>query len=263
TYATHEYKASPALLQQLIHASRPEKIDQDYYPLIREIFRKPHAYCVLVTLSRARLLDYVIPPLKKVIDLPQFDGYHRFPVDAHLLASLYHLENIEDPFVRSLYEALSAKEREMIKLVTFLHDAGKGRQRDHSLVGASLFRIFARSLGFEQEQIDEGIVLIHNHVLMSNVAQREDLYSEKSIMKFASQFKTKKMLDLIYILTYADLNGVGQEIYSTFTARLLKTLYNQSVESLEHEEMMDEVALRVTKEKSLKCCADFQALSRI
>ena len=261
-HASEEYKASPALLQQLSHASRPEKIDQSYYPLIREIFQKPYAYSILVTLSRARLLSYIIPPLKKVIDLPQFDGYHKFPVDTHLLASLFHLEHIEDPFVLSLYETLNAEEREMLKLVTFLHDAGKGRKREHALVGASLFKIFARSLGLSKEMIEKGIILIHNHVLMSNVAQREDLYNEKTIMMFASQFKTKKMLDLIYILTYADMNGVGKDIYNTFAARLIRTLYTQSIESLKHEEMLDKAAMRVTKEKSLKRFKPFKKLPR-
>jgi len=261
-HASEEYKASPALLQQLSHSSRPEKIDQEYYPLIRKIFQKPHAYSILVTLSRARLLDYIIPPLKKVIDLPQFDGYHKFPVDTHLLACVYYLEHIKDPFILALYESLDAEEREMLKLVTFLHDAGKGRKRDHSLVGASLFKIFAKSLGLSEAMIEHGITLIHNHTLMSNVAQREDLYNEKTILMFASQFKTKKMLDMIYILTYADMSGVGNDIYTTFTARLLKTLYRQSIESLEHSEMLSETAMRVKKQKSLQRFEPFNALSR-
>ena len=261
-HASEEYKASPALLQQLSHASRPEKIDQNYAPLVREIFQKPHAYSVLMTLSRARLLDYIIPPLRKVIDLPQFDGYHQFPVDTHLLSSLYHLEHIEDSFILSLYDALSTDEREMLKLVTLLHDAGKGRKREHALVGASLFKIFARSLGLSREMIEKGVILIHHHVVMSNVAQREDLYNEKTIMMFASQFKTKKMLDLIYILTYADMNGVGKDIYNTFNARLIRTLYTQSIASLKHEEMLDKAAVRVTKEKSLKRFKAFKKLPR-
>lgn len=259
-HASKEYKASPALLQQLVHAPRPKKITAAYYPIIREIFQKPHAYSALATLYRARLLDYIIPPVKKVIDLPQFDGYHHFPVDTHLLACLYHLEHIKDPFVLSLYETFTTQEREMLKLVTFLHDAGKGRKRNHSLVGASLFRIFAKSLGLSEKMIEMGIILIHNHVLMSNVAQREDLYDEKVILMFASQFQTKKMLDLIYVLTYADMSGVSVDIYNTFTARLIRTLYTLSIESLHHTEMLNEAAMRAKKEKSLKRFEPFERL---
>ena len=260
--AKSEYQASPALLQQLLHASKPAKIDQEYYPVIREIFQQNHAHSVLTTLYDAHLLYLVIPALKKVIDLPQFDGYHEFPVGVHLLHCLYWLEHIRDESIRALYEALDPREKEMLKLATFLHDAGKGRKRDHSLVGASLFKFFARQLGYEETMIQSGITLIHHHTLMSNIAQREDLYNEKTILKFASRFKTKKMLDMIYILTYADMNGVGSEIYNTFTARLLQTLYTQSIETLEHGEMLNMTAKRVKKEESLKRSKLFTALPR-
>jgi len=260
--ASVEFKASPALLQQIRHISKPKKIDREYYPIIRKIFQQKHSFSILVTLIRARELKYIIPPLKKIIDLPQFDGYHQYPVDVHLLASIYHLEHIEDNFILSLYGDLSDDEREMLKIVTLLHDAGKGRKMDHSLVGASLFKVFAKSLGLDQKMIDMGIILIQNHTIMSNTAQREDLYNEKSIMKFSSQFKTQKMLNLIYILTYADMCGVSSDIYNTFTSRLLKTLYNRSIESLEHSSMLDETAMRVRKEKSLKRFKPFIELSK-
>ena len=263
SHAHTEYKASPALLKQLSQAKIPKQLDNDYYQIIRQIFQQSHSFSILVTLLRARVLKDIIPALKKVIDLPQFDGYHKFPVDTHLLSSIYHLEHITDPFIGGLFDSLSSEDKEMIKLVTLLHDSGKGRKQEHSVVGATLYKFFAKSLGYNKEMINSGIVLIHNHTLMSNIAQREDLYSEKIILKFASQFKTRRMLNLIYILTYADMNGVSDDIYSTFTARLLKTLYNQSIESLEHADMLDETAMRVKKEKSLQKFKPFMALPRI
>lgn len=261
-HATVEYKASPVLLHRLSYASIPPKFSKEYYKIIRKIFQQPYSYNILITLSRARVLKDIIEQLKKIIDLPQFDGYHKFPVDAHLISSVYHLEHIKDPFVLSLYENLTAEQKEMLKIVTLLHDAGKGRKLDHSLVGASLFKVFANSLGLKAKMIESGIVLIHNHILMSDIAQREDLYNEKSIMKFSSQFKTKEMLNMIYILTYADMNGVGTDIYNTFTSRLLHTLYNKSIESLEHTEMLSEAAMRVKKEKSLKKYQPFTELPK-
>jgi len=95
---------------------------------------------------------------------------------------------------------------------------------------------------------------------MSNIAQREDLYNEKTIFKFVAHFKTKRMLDMIYILTYADMNGVGEDVYSTFTARLLRTLYMQSINTLEHDEMIDETAKRIKKENTLKRSTKFNSL---
>jgi [protein-PII] uridylyltransferase len=98
---------------------------------------------------------------------------------------------------------------------------------------------------------------------MSNVAQREDLYSEKVILAFASHFQTKKLLDMIYILTYADMNSVGKSIYNSFNARLIKTLYMRSIDVLSHTTMLDKVAKRIKKEQTLKKYGDFTELTKV
>jgi len=261
-HAQKPFYAHSTFLQQLIVADRPDRPDETLYKTIARIFYQPYSYYILSSLSFSRLLKYVIPPIRKVVDLPQFDGYHKYAVDIHSLKSVYHLEHIEDPFILDLFEQLNNDEKAMLKLVTFLHDAGKGRKRDHHLVGASLFKIFANKLHMKPDLIKMGETLILYHTLMSNVAQREDLYSEKVILAFASHFKTKKLLDMIYILTYADMNGVGKDTYNSFNARLIKTLYMRSIEALSHTIMLDKAAKRIKKEQILKKHPDFLALSR-
>jgi [protein-PII] uridylyltransferase len=259
-YASDEYRVSPALLCQLLEAPKPARLTNKYTHVIRDIFRQKHAHSALNAIWEARLLSFVIPSVNKVIDLPQFDGYHEYPVDAHLLQCLYCLEHIKDEAIKTIFDALEAPEKEMLKIVTFMHDAGKGRIKSHSLVGASLFKAFAKKLGLSEALIEDGATLIQYHTLMSNVAQREDLYSEKTILEFASHFKTKKMIDMIYILTYADLNGVGDRVYNSFNASLIQTLYTQSLEALEHGSMLDETAKRVEKEEHLKRTEQFKTL---
>ena len=254
--------AHPTLLQQLTNIPKPERLDDDLYKTIASLFYQAHCYSVFTALSYAKLLRYTIPPIKKVVDLPQFDGYHRYAVDTHSLKCLYHLEHIEDVFISDLWETLSIDEKAMLKLVTFLHDAGKGRKRDHHFVGASLFKVFAKRLHIDDTLIAMGETLILYHTLMSKVAQREDLYNETVILSFASHFKTQKLLDMIYILTYADMSGVGNSIYNSFSAKLIKTLYKQSKEVLGKTTMLDEASKRVKKEQSLKRSKNFLSLSK-
>ena len=262
TFADTPFYAHPTFYEALLSAERPERPNAQLYRTIRNIFYQPHAYSILSTLSYARLLKYVIPPVKKIVDLPQFDGYHQYAVDIHSLRCVYSLEQIDDPFIEALYKNLNTDEKAMLKLVVFLHDAGKGRKRDHHQVGASLFRVFADRLHIDLELVKMGERLIQYHTLMSNVAQREDLYNEKVIIAFASHFKTKKLLDMIYILTYADMNGVGKGIYTSFNARLIKILYQRSLEALDHTIMIDEAAKRLRKEQSLKRDPEFLSLTR-
>ncbi|MDQ1325700.1 MAG: [protein-PII] uridylyltransferase [Campylobacterota bacterium] len=257
------FDAHPTFLAQLIKVNKPARHSKSMLLAIKYLFFQPYSYNALKILSTAKLLDYVIPPLKKVIALPQFDGYHQFAVEIHSLECVYHLENMNDMFIANLFQALSAEEKALLKLVTLLHDAGKGRKRDHHQVGASLFKAFACKLGFDLQLIEMGETLILYHTLMSKVAQREDLHNEKVILRFVSHFKTKTLLDMIYILTYADMNGVGEGIYNSFNAKLIKMLYLQSIKSLEHTEIIDETAKRIKKEQTLKKHPAFLALGKL
>jgi [protein-PII] uridylyltransferase len=261
-HAKNPFYAHSSFIQQLLTADKPDRPDKLLYETIARFFHQPYSYYIFSALSFARLLKYVIPSIRKAVDLPQFDGYHQYAVDIHSMKCVYHLEHIEDPFIQNLFESLNTDEKAMLKLVTFLHDAGKGRKRDHHLVGASLFKIFAKKLQIDPELIKMGETLILFHTLMSKVAQREDLYSEAVILSFTSHFKTAKLLDMIYILTYADMSGVGNDVYNSFSAKLIRTLYKQSVQVLGQTKRLDEAGKRAKKIATLKRRKGFLSLSR-
>jgi len=248
----------PMLLSQLINASKPDRLDKKLYSVVSEMFEQKSLYSILYTLSYARMLKYTIPPMKKVVDLPQFDGYHHYAVDIHSIKAIKVLENIEDEYLQMIYDSLSPKEQKLLKVVTFLHDCGKGRKKDHHMVGASLFKMYAKKLSFSQDEIDMGERLIAYHTLLSNMAQREDIYSQKVILSFASHFPSKKLLDMIYLLTYADMNSVGESIYTSYSSNLIKTLYNNAIDTLLRKELLDESAKRVKKENALKRNMEFK-----
>ena len=200
--------------------------------------------------------------MKKAIDLPQFDGYHKYSVDIHSLQSIYHLENIKDNYIKNLFRSLDKDEQAMLKIVVYLHDSGKGRKRDHHILGAYMFRTFASHLNINQDLIKLGKTLILHHTLMSNVAQREDIDNEKTILKFISHFKTKRALDMIYILTYADMNGVGSDIYNNYVAQLLKKLYLNALSVKDHKKAINDTVKRVDKEKILHKNIVFMRLNK-
>ncbi|MDQ7085308.1 MAG: hypothetical protein Q9M36_10455 [Sulfurovum sp.] len=97
---------------------------------------------------------------------------------------------------------------------------------------------------------------------MSNVAQREDIYNETIVLRFTSHFANQKLLDMIYILTYADMSGVGNDIYNSFNAKLIRRLYKQSMEVLDNTQILDEASKRGKKESVLKKHDDFIALKK-
>jgi len=257
-----QFPVHPTFLKALNNCKRELNVEEKVYTFICKMFEQEQSHLILNTLIETRLLGYTIPYLKKVINLPQFDGYHQFAVGIHTVKSIEALENIKDPTVQKLYENLTKEEKVFIKAVVLIHDAGKGRRKKHAEVGTVLFKGFGKKLGCSENHIQIGKNLILYHTLMSSTAQREDLHAEQVILKFSSHFKTQKELDFIYILTYADMNGVGTPIYNDFNARLIGTLYKQASLAISNIKLLHETSKRVKKERQLQRLESFKLLSK-
>ncbi len=220
--------------------------------VIKNIFYKEKPAAIFEALYQAHYLWILIAPLRKVAYLPQFDGYHSHPVDLHSIYTLKALENISDERVKAIYDTLDMEQKALLRLTAFLHDSGKGRKKDHSLLGAAMIKKYALTLGFSEENAQLIYTLILYHTLMSNTAHREDIYSEKVIFAFVAKLKTKEVLDLLYILTYADIASVSKSAYSANNARLLYGLYKQSIEAISNKTVLNEAAKRNKIEKQLR-----------
>lgn len=232
------------------------------YKQFKALLFQPNLYALFSVLYEASLLQQLIKPFKHILNLAQFDGYHKLPVDIHSLNTLYHLENIKDAFIQSLFNDLCPEGKALMRLVAFLHDIGKGRKGDHSELGAKIFRAYAMKLDFSEQAVETGITLIKYHTLMSNTANREDIYSEKVVLAFISKLQSPQILKMLYILTYADTNAVNDHIYTGFIGKLLREFYNTSLEMFEKEELIDETTKRLRKENSLKKSPEFLELSK-
>jgi len=257
------FSVHPTFLRALNGSIKPTSLDETgLYPTIHQIFFQSQTHTIIQTLLDVRLLGYTIPPMKQIINLPQFDGYHDYTVGIHSLKALYFLENITDTTLQTIYHNLSQQNKALIKLVTLVHDAGKGRKEAHEIVGARLFKVFAQKLSMSGKDIKIGSSLIINHSQMSRVAQREDLHTEQTILKFTALFPSQLELDLIYLLTYADMKAVAEGIYNNFNERLLRTLYYQSCIALSHGKKLYETSKRLKKEKTLQKEEKFKILPR-
>ncbi len=242
------------------HIKHPLRVKT--YTLLRKLFERRHFYVIAKLFYDAGILHHLIGAFKKVLHLPQFDGYHHYPVDLHSIKCIEALENIKDPYVEALYLPLSTSDKVLLKSVILLHDTGKGRKQDHSEVGAKLIIPFLKNLKLPSQQLDRGALLVRHHVLMSNVAYRENLYNEKTLYQFMSKVKTPENLTLLYILTYADINGVGSGTYTSFGANLLHELYEASLEIASQNDRITDAIKRVNKEKRLNHDPDFCLLSK-
>ena len=149
----------------------------------------------------------------------------------------------------------------MLKIVTLMHDVGKGLGgKDHANIGANIFRAYANKLNLSQKAINIGVILIKYHTLMSNVSNREDIYSQRVIFAFISKLGDKQVLKLLYILSYCVINATNERLYNAYTAKLLRELYEISLSAFSDENLLDEATRRVKKEQSIKRNSEFLAL---
>ena len=220
--------------------------------LIKSLFYSSNIYPIFFALYRADKLEKLIPPFEKVKYLAQFDGYHQYPVDIHSLYILKELENIEE------FKNLNEEQKAILRFSAFFHDLGKGRREEHSIIGAKIAKDFANYLNFPKPEIIAK--LIKHHTLMSNVAQREDIYNDKVILSFAEIVENKEFLDYLYLLTIADIKAVGDGVFTSFKANLLKELYKNTLNALENKELLNEISTRKRKEKLLQKKEEFKNL---
>ncbi|MEA2017295.1 MAG: HD domain-containing protein [Campylobacterota bacterium] len=239
----------------IYHSSKtiiPTKVGETTKTLIVTLLQKENLYPIINLLHNSNLLIYIIPIYKKIINQPQFDGYHKHPVDIHSIRTLYHIQNIKDEFVKNMYDRLNQNQQFIVKLAALFHDCGKGRGKDHHIVGQNLFRKFAKSLNLSEENSTKISTLIRYHNMMSKVATKEDIYSQKTILAFTGIIQTKELLELLFVLTYADINSVDSKLYKSSTASLLKELYLQTIPAYDNKELLKVSSRRAAKENTIK-----------
>ena len=258
-----DYKFDAGFLAQFTYSEIKHPLSQTTYRLLKELLLKQNMYCFLKLFYDAGILHELFSNFRKVLHLPQFDGYHTYPVDIHSIQCVKALENIKDTFIKTLYDELTTDEKLILKVVTLFHDTGKGRKQDHSEVGAKLIVPFAKKLGIPEELISIAVILVKNHVRMSSVAFKENIHNEKTLYKFMSNIVTSKNLKILYVLTYADINGVAGDTYNSFNSKLLLDLYKSALEISENTNRITDAKKRSNIEKRVKNLTEFKDLSSI
>ncbi|MEA2073077.1 MAG: HD domain-containing protein [Campylobacterota bacterium] len=256
------YKFDTGVLSQFTYIKINHPLEEHIQALLKQILQRNNSYSMLKLFYDAGILHQLFLNFRKVLHMPQFDGYHTYPVDIHSIECVKALESIKEPFIQELYDELSTEERLLVKTVVLFHDTGKGRSQDHSEVGAKLIVPFAKQLKFSEDSIARSVLLVKHHILMSSVAFKENIHNEKVLYKFMSKVSDAKNLNLLYVLTYADINGVGGTTYNSFNSKLLKDLYLSALEVAQNSDRITDAKKRLIIEKRVQNLADFKAMPR-
>ncbi len=181
-------------------------------------------------MNESGVLGRFIPAFGRVIALMQYNMYHSYTVDEHLIRTVGMLTEIEKgvsvaELPLSTEVIKTVQNRRALYLAAFLHDIGKGRVEDHSVVGARVARELGPRLGLEPAETETVAWLIEQHLTMSNIAQTRDITDPKTIHDFAEVVQSPERLKLLLLLTVADIRAVGPGTWNGWKGQLLRTLY--------------------------------------
>ena len=231
----HQASFSPEVLRQVRSNFRLIDDALRANPTANRLFMKlltdsrdPEA--MLRKMNEAGVLGRFIPDFGRVVSMMQFNMYHHFTVDEHLIRTIGFLSGIErgkfameHPVSSEVVRTIDS--RRALYVAALLHDMAKGRDEDHSIAGARIARELGPRLGLNASETETAVWLVEHHLSMSLFAQSRDLNDPKTLRDFAALVQSRERLKLLLLLTVADIRAVGPGVWTGWKGQLLRTLY--------------------------------------
>jgi [protein-PII] uridylyltransferase len=193
---------------------------------------------VLRRMNEAGVLGRFIPDFGRIVSMMQFNMYHHYTVDEHLLRCIGVLAEIEAGkneeygLANELVRTIKPEHRVVLHVALFLHDIAKGRVEDHSIGGARIARKLGPRFGLSAANTEILVWLIEQHLTMSSIAQSRDLSDRRTIENFVAVVQSLERMKLLTILTTADIRAVGPGVWNGWKAQLLRALYYETEPAL-------------------------------
>ncbi|MDI9819803.1 MULTISPECIES: [protein-PII] uridylyltransferase [unclassified Legionella] len=220
------------------------------------LFKTPSGpYKALHHMNRYGVLAHYLDCFAAVTGQMQYDLFHVYTVDQHTLFVIRNLSRFLEadykqhfPLAAKLMSTI--KKPEILYLAALFHDIAKGRGGDHSELGAKEAEQFSFHHQLEDEDRKLLVWLVHQHLLMSQTAQRQDIYDPKTVHDFCSLLPQPEYLDYLYLLTVADICATNPKLWNAWKDSLLKELYQSAHSTMRQEKaLMDETTVIYSRKK--------------
>jgi [protein-PII] uridylyltransferase len=183
--------------------------------LLRLLAVGPGLIDVVEAFDRTGLWGRLFPEWGVVRDLPPRDSIHLWTVDRHLVQTT----------VRAAALATTVSRPDLLLLGALLHDIGKGRDTDHSVVGAALAARIGERIGLPDADVSTLSALVRHHLLLPHTATRRDATDPTTVQRIAETLGGDRvLLDLLAALTEADSKATGPGVWTPWRASLVAEL---------------------------------------
>lgn len=188
-------------------------------------------------MRRYGVLGAYLPEFGHIVGRMQHDLFHIYTVDAHTLEVLKNMRRFQYPEAMQKHPVVARIVKrlpkiELLYIAGLYHDIGKGRGGDHSQLGAVDAINFCERHGLNKRDTNLVAWLVEKHLLMSSVAQRQDISDPKVVRDFALEVGDQLHLDYLLTLTVADISATNPTLWNAWRASLLRQLYAETKRAL-------------------------------
>jgi [protein-PII] uridylyltransferase len=224
---------------------------------------KGKASAALRQMHELGFLGKYLPEFGRVTCLVQHDLYHKFTVDEHTLRAVEVLDELAYSRSKTLerYRHIygEVKDPAILHLGLLMHDIGKGLGGGHTEKGIAIAERVCARLHLDGAAKEQIVFLIRQHLTMSHISQRRDLSDERVVETFVEQVGTLDNLNLLTLLTYADINAVGPGVWNEWKDALLWELYLKARAVLDPQPGADESVERLRSHIALMLASEMEA----
>ena len=212
---------------------------------------------LLETMLQTGLLTRYIPEMEATVCRTQFDTYHVYTVDVHLILTLEVLKKIgqgyyikEEPLLYGLWGEI--EDFTALYLSGLFHDLGKGQGKNHAQQGALMIPKIAERLKLSPQTMKTISFLVKNHLLLVETALRRDLNDEDLIVRCAQLIQDSETLKMLYLLSYADSLATSHLAWNNWKSMLLRELFFKLLHILEKGDLASGVVSEASKRQVLE-----------
>jgi [protein-PII] uridylyltransferase len=207
-------------------------------------------------MNEAGVLGRFVPEFGRIVALMQFNMYHHYTVDEHLIRAVGNVAAIERGDLKEEFPLATdimkrVNPREVMYCAILLHDIAKGLPGDHSDVGAAIAYNLCPRWGLSDDDTASVAWLVKNHLIMSDTAQRRDIADPKTVRDFVEVVQSPEMLRMLHILTVADIRAVGPGVWNGWKGQLLRELYFEAESLISGADTVRAHSARVEEAKQL------------
>ena len=204
----------------------------------RKILMEPEGITHAMRLmNQTSVLGRYLWVFRRIVGQMQHDLFHVYTVDQHILMVLRNMRRFfivehahEYPFCSQL--AAGFNKPWILYIAALFHDIAKGRGGDHSELGARDVRRFCKQHAIERDDARLIEFVVHEHLIMSRIAQKSDLSDPNVIAAFAKRVGNERNLTALYLLTVADIRGTSPKVWNAWKGKLLEDLYRLGLRQL-------------------------------